>query len=62
MIGGLADLALPFLRTLDPEMAHELTLRAMESGLYPRQMEADDPRPSARAHRDAGCDRWRASW
>lgn len=44
MIGALADLALPFLRTLDPEKAHELTLRAMESGLYPRSMEADDPR------------------
>ena len=44
MISGLADLALPFLRTLDPEKAHELTLRAMESGLYPRQMEANDPR------------------
>ena len=44
MIGGLADLALPFLRALDPEKAHELTLRAMESGLYPRPMEADDPR------------------
>ena len=44
MIGALADLALPFLRTLDPERAHELTLRAMEAGLYPRSMEADDPR------------------
>ncbi len=44
MIGALADLALPFLRTLDPERAHELTLRAMESGLYPRRTEADDPR------------------
>jgi dihydroorotate dehydrogenase len=44
MIGALADLALPFLRTLDPEKAHELTLKAMESGLYPRSMEADDPR------------------
>jgi dihydroorotate dehydrogenase len=44
MIGALADLALPFLRTLDPEKAHELTLKALESGFYPRSMEADDPR------------------
>ena len=44
MIPALADFALPFLRTLDPEKAHELTLRALESGLYPRQSGADDPR------------------
>ncbi len=44
MIPGLADFALPFLRTLDPERAHELTLRALEAGLYPRQTFADDAR------------------
>ncbi len=44
MITGLTDFAMPFLRTLDPERAHEITLRAMEAGLYPRQCEADDPR------------------
>ena len=44
MIPGLADFALPFLRTLDPEKAHELTLRALEAGVYPRQSVADDPR------------------
>ncbi|MDA7946798.1 MAG: quinone-dependent dihydroorotate dehydrogenase [Hyphomicrobiaceae bacterium] len=44
MIPGLADFALPFLRNLDPEKAHELTLRALEAGLYPRQSMADDPR------------------
>lgn len=36
MIPGLADLAMPFLRTLEPEQAHEVTLRAMEAGLFPR--------------------------
>ena len=44
MISGLADLALPFLRALDPEHAHELTLKAMEAGLYPRPLEGDDTR------------------
>ncbi len=44
MISGIADFAMPFLRTLDPERAHELTLIAMETGLYPRQCEVDDPR------------------
>lgn len=44
MIPGLTDFAMPFLRTLDPERAHELTLIAMETGLFPRQCEADDPR------------------
>jgi len=44
MILGLADLAMPLLRNLDPERAHEITLRAMEAGFYPRQYKADDPR------------------
>ncbi len=44
MISGLTDIAMPFLRTLDPERAHEITLRAMEAGLYPRQCTAEDPR------------------
>jgi len=44
MIPSLADLALPFLRVLDPEHAHEVTLKALEAGLYPRPMEADDTR------------------
>ena len=43
MIGGLAGLALPFLHALEPERAHEVTLRALETGLYPRA-EPDDPR------------------
>ncbi len=44
MISALADLALPFLRALDPEHAHEVTLKALEAGLYPRQLESDDKR------------------
>lgn len=43
MISSLASLALPFLHALEPERAHELTLRALEAGLYP-QGEPDDPR------------------
>jgi len=36
MMGPLAGLARPFLLALDPEVAHELTLRALELGVYPR--------------------------
>lgn len=36
MIGGLANIARPFLLSLEPERAHELTLRTLELGLYPR--------------------------
>lgn len=36
MIGTLTRLARPFLLALDPEVAHELTLRALELGIYPR--------------------------
>ncbi len=43
MSGGLFGLALPLLRALDPEHAHELALRALETGLYPRAA-PDDPR------------------
>ncbi len=35
MLSGLAKLATPLLRTLDPERAHELTLRVLERGLHP---------------------------
>lgn len=37
-------LARPFLFGLEPEQAHEATLRALESGLYPRALGADDAR------------------
>lgn len=36
MMGFLSRLAQPFLLALDPERAHELTLRALELGAYPR--------------------------
>jgi dihydroorotate dehydrogenase len=36
MLSSLANLARPFLLALDPEAAHELTLRALELGVYPR--------------------------
>lgn len=36
-------LARPFLHALDPEDAHELTLRALERGLVPGQPQDDDP-------------------
>jgi dihydroorotate dehydrogenase len=31
---------------LDPEAAHEASLRALEAGLHPRQTRPDDPRPA----------------
>lgn len=36
MLSALSDLARPLLLALDPETAHELTLRALELGVYPR--------------------------
>lgn len=42
MISGLANLAMPFLRTLEPEQAHEVTLLAMETGLFPKSCGGDD--------------------
>jgi dihydroorotate dehydrogenase len=44
MLTAVYNLARPLLFSLDPERAHELTLRALEAGLYPRQRTADDPR------------------
>ena len=29
---------------LDPETAHEMSLRALEAGIYPRPCKPDDPR------------------
>ncbi len=43
MIGGLLNIAQSGLLFLDPERAHELTLRALERGIY-LGGEADDPR------------------
>ena len=36
MLNGLMDLARPMLFALDGEQAHEVTLRALEAGIYPR--------------------------
>ncbi len=43
MLTSLFDLARPMLFALDPEDAHELTLRSLELGIYPRAG-PDDPR------------------
>ena len=44
LFNGLFDLARPMLFALDPEAAHEATLRSLEAGLHPRQTATDDPR------------------
>lgn len=44
MLTALTTLARPFLFTLEPETAHEATLRALEAGLYPRSHGPGDPR------------------
>lgn len=44
MLSVLSTLARPLLFTLEPEKAHEATLRALEVGLYPRAAGVDDPR------------------
>ena len=43
MIGRLIDMAQSGLLFLDPERAHELTLRALETGVFPRAA-PDDPK------------------
>lgn len=43
MLSALYDIARPLLFGLDPERAHELTLRALEAGVYPRPAAPDDP-------------------
>ncbi len=44
MLRSGLELARPLLLALDPEQAHELTLRSLESGLYPRARRPDAPR------------------
>ena len=44
LFNGLFDLARPMLFALEPEAAHEATLRSLEAGLHPRQTGPDDPR------------------
>ncbi len=44
MLSAVFELARPLLFALDPEQAHELTLKSLEAGVYPRPSVADDPR------------------
>jgi len=44
MLSAVFELARPLLFALDPEQAHELTLRSLEAGIYPRPSEPDDGR------------------
>ncbi len=44
MLTAVFELARPLLYALDPEQAHELTLKSLEAGIYPRLVEADDAR------------------
>ena len=44
MLSLAYGLARPLLFSLEAEQAHEMTLRALEAGLYPRSFAADDPR------------------
>ena len=43
MLNTLYRFARPALFALDPEDAHEATIKALERGLHPRQIGADDP-------------------
>lgn len=42
MLSALFHLARPALFALDPENAHEVTLRGLEAGIYPRDTKPDD--------------------
>jgi dihydroorotate dehydrogenase len=44
VLSRLFDLARPLLFALDPEQAHEATLKSLEAGVYPRAGRAHDPR------------------
>jgi dihydroorotate dehydrogenase len=44
MLTAVFELARPLLFALDPEQAHELTLKSLEAGFYPRSLEAEDKR------------------
>jgi len=44
MLGAVLQLARPLLFALDPEQAHELTLKSLEAGIYPRGFAPDDAR------------------
>lgn len=42
MLAAVFELARPLLYALDPEQAHELTLKSLEAGIHPRPAAADD--------------------
>lgn len=44
MLAAVFDIARPLLFALEPEQAHELTLKSLEMGVYPRNSAPDDPR------------------
>src|SRR5690349_10458061 len=44
MLSTLFGIARPFLFALEPEQAHELTLKSLEAGVYPRPAGTDDAR------------------
>jgi dihydroorotate dehydrogenase len=44
MLAAAFDFARPLLFALEPEMAHELTLKSLEAGIYPRPSVPDDAR------------------
>jgi dihydroorotate dehydrogenase len=48
MLEAVFTLARPLLNVLDPEQAHELTLRSLEAGIHPRSAVPDDGRLAAR--------------
>jgi dihydroorotate dehydrogenase len=48
MLDTLFTLARPLLHALDPEQAHELTLKSLEAGIYPRSVGPDDARLATR--------------
>src|SRR6478752_9826513 len=47
MLEAAFTLARPLLNVLDPENAHELTLRSLEAGIYPRGPIPEDSRLAA---------------
>ena len=44
MLSAVLELARPLLFALEPEQAHEVTLKSLEAGVYPRPSGASDPR------------------
>jgi dihydroorotate dehydrogenase len=48
MLTAAFELARPLLNMLGPEQAHELTLRSLEAGVYPRAAAPDDARLGAK--------------